>query len=416
MRQIINLDLTNIQIISRSESRLNGAIIPDRTAIVTYKGERAGILSEVGRDTRFVYDQAWNRPIACALPAGIREHFWRGGLLPFFEHLGPEGWLRGRQARSGGTPDQDDFGLLLNYGADCIGAVGIVPPDGTHTHALPDADAVDEAATKPGRTLSGVQKKWLVYRGETGFQPSTKLTDPATHIAKFNRNDLPTLVQNENLSLRLAREVLGTDAVTAAHLGAVQGTEGIALIVERFDRVAQDKLRLEDFCQILEKPRGREFDGKYDSSYEEAASVVERHSARARIDLDRYFRLVVFNLVIGNADAHLKNFSLLERPEGLRLSPAYDLVSTLVYPQYDNLTALAIDGQKREIEALSRPVVAKLGTDIGLPVKAVARALDQLAGRFDAATSLDLPARIEPDDFRYQYRELIANHVQRILR
>lgn len=382
---------------------------------MTYKGERVGLLSEVGRDTRFVYDDAWREPIACALSVDIREHFWRSGLIPFFEHLGPEGWLRGRQARAGGTPNQDDFGLLLNYGADCIGAAGILPPDGTHTHSLPDSDAVDEAATAPGRTLSGVQKKWLVFRRENGFEPSARLSDPATHIAKFNRGDLPTLVQNENLSLRLAREVLGEDAVTVAQLGTVRGAEGIALLVERFDRVAGARLRLEDFCQILSKPRGREFDGKYDSSYEEAAGVVERHSARARIDLDRYFRLVVFNLVIGNADAHLKNFSLLERPEGLRLSPAYDLVNTLVYPQYDKLTALAINGSKREFEALSRPVIAKLGTDIGLPARAVDSALNQLAGRFGKATSLDLPVPIEPEDFRCRYRELVANHVQRIL-
>lgn len=362
-----------------------------------------------------MYDEGWDQPIACALPSSIREHFWRGGLIPFFEHLGPEGWLRGRQARAGGTPDQDDFGLLLNYGADCIGAVGILPPDGTHTRRLADADAVGEAATAPGRTLSGVQKKWLVYRDEAGFRPSTQLADPATHIAKFNRTDLPTLVQNEDLSLRLAREVLGKDEITAAHLGTVRGAEGIALLVERFDRVGGDRLRLEDFCQILEKPRGREFDGKYNSSYEEAAVVIERFSARARIDLDRYFRLVIFNLVIGNADAHLKNFSLLERDVGLRLSPAYDLVNTLVYPRYDNVTALAIGGEKRSFDSLDRPLVTKLGTDIGLPVKAVESALDQLAKRFAGATSLRLPAHIQPDDFRCRYSDIVANHAQRIL-
>lgn len=390
--------------------------IPDRTAIVTFKGERAGLLSEVGRDTRFVYDEGWQHSIACALPADTREHFWRGGLIPFFEHLGPEGWLRGRQARAGGTPDQDDFGLLLNYGVDCIGAVGIVPPEGPHTHALPDADAVEEAATAPGRTLSGVQKKWLVYRGDAAFEPSTRLADPATHIAKFNRTDLPTLVQNEDLSLRLGREVLGEDAITAAGLGTVRGVEGIALIVERFDRGDAGKLRLEDLCQILGKSRGREFDGKYDSSYEEAAGVIARYSARARIDLDRYFRLVVFNLVIGNADAHLKNFSLLERPEGLRLSPAYDLVSTLLYPQYDRETALAIGGAKREFGALSRPIVRRLGTKIGLPERAVDSALDQLAARLGRAPSLDLPAHVQPDDLRSRFRDLVAEHVQRILR
>lgn len=382
---------------------------------MTYKGRRAGLLSEVGDDTRFVYDAGWTQPIACALPVETREHFWRGGLIPFFEHLGPEGWLRGRQARAGGTPDQDDFGLLLNYGADCIGAVGIVPPDGAHVHPLADADAVEAAATAAGRTLSGVQKKWLVFRDQGGFRPSTGPRDPATHIAKFNRQDLPSLVQNEDLSLRLAREVLGVDAVTAAAVGTVRGEEGIALIVERFDRLGDVRLRLEDFAQILERPRGREFDGKYNSSYEEAADVVARFSSRARIDLDRYFRLVAFNLVIGNADAHLKNFSLLEQGDGLRLSPAYDLLNTLVYPRYDSFTALAIGGEKRAFDSLHRDLVAGLGVSIGLPPRAVDSALAQLAQRFAAAASLDFPAHVGPDDFRTQYREIVAANAQRIL-
>lgn len=389
--------------------------IPDRRAIVTFKGQRAGVLSELGSDTRFVYDEGWDQEIACALPIDTREHFCRGGLIPFFEHLGPEGWLRGRQARAGGTPDQDDFGLLLNYGADCIGAVGILPEGGTNVHALANADPVEEAATAPGRTLSGVQKKWLVYRDEQGFKPAQKLEEPATHIAKFNRADQPTLVQNEDLSLRLGREVLGRQEITAARLGTVRGEDGIALIVERFDRLGAVRLRLEDFAQILERPRGREFDGKYHSSYEEAASVIERFSARALIDLNRFFRLVVFNLVIGNADAHLKNFSLLEQGGGLRLSPAYDLLNTLVYPQYDRTIALALGGAKRAFDTLDRDLVSSFGVSIGLKPRAVASGLDQLRKRFAGAAALDSPAHVQPEDFRARYRDVVAANAERIL-
>lgn len=260
-----------------------------------------------------------------------------------------------------------------------------------------------------------MQKKWLVYRGEQGFQPAQKLDEPATHIAKFNRADQPTLVQNENLSLVLAREVLGRDEITAAALGTVRGEEGIALIVERFDRLGQVRLRLEDFAQILERPRGREFDGKYNSSYEEAASVIQRFSSRALIDLSRFFRLVVFNLVIGNADAHLKNFSLLERAEGLRLSPAYDLLNTLVYPQYDRIVALAIDGEKRPFDTLHRDLIAAFGVSIGLQPRAAATSLDQLRKRFADAAALDFPARVQPDDFRIRYRDVVAANAERIL-
>lgn len=335
-------------------------------------------------------------------------------MLPFFEHLAPEGWLRGRQARAGGTADQDDLGLLLNYGADCIGAVGILPADKeTRVHPIED-DIVDEAATTAGRTLSGVQKKLLAYRAEDGFRPSVEIEDPATHIAKFNREDLPTIVQNENLSLTLAREVLGEAGVTKAQLGTLREIDGIALLVERFDRNGEERLRLEDFAQILGKPRGRTFDGKYEGSYEEAADVVVRYSARGRIDLDRFYRLVVFNLVLGNADAHLKNFSLLERQEGLRLSPAYDLINTLAYPVYDQLTALSIGGKKRQFDTIDKAIVEKFGLDIGLPDTAVKRALSDLGKRFVGARTLELSDKVQPDDFRVRYRDIIWNHAQRI--
>lgn len=349
------------------------------------------------------------------MPAETRDHYHRNGLIPFFEHLGPEGWLRGRQARAGGTAAQDDFGLLLNYGADCIGAVGIVQAQSAPHTALNEPNILEEAAALPGRTLSGVQKKLLAFRGENGFEPCIRSTDPATHIAKFNREDLPTLVQNENLSLELAREVLGASEVTKAKPGQIAGVEGLALLVERFDRVEGAKLRLEDFAQILGKPRGREFDGKYQSSYEEAASVITQHSALSRIDLARYFRLVVFNLVLGNADAHLKNFSLLESSGGgLRLSPAYDLINTLVYPIYDSSVALEIGGTKRPFDSLDRTLVEQFGLEIGLPKPEVTRALDALAKAFKGAKALVLANHVQPDDFRARYRDIVQDNSARI--
>lgn len=388
-------------------------VIADRQAIVTYKGKRAGQLREASSDTHFAYDDAWREPIACALPAGTRDYIQRGGLLPFFQHLAPEGWLRGLQARAGGTADQDDFGLLLHYGADCIGAVGILPVGDEGPAPVDDPDAAAEAATAPRKTLSGVQKKLLAYHDGERFCPSVKNGDSATYIAKFNRDDLPTLVQNENLSLTLAREVLGEDEVTRAKPATVQGLPGVALLVERFDRHGEERLRLEDFAQILNKPRGNDFRGKYDSSYEEAASVIDRFSARARIDLLRFYRLVVFNLAIGNADAHLKNFSLLERDGELRLSPAYDLVNTGTY-DFDREVALEIGGKRRQFDELNRALLVELGLAIGLPPRAVDRALAEVSGKLAAADALRFPPNLAPDDFRGRYRDIVIENTTRI--
>lgn len=221
-------------------------------------------------------------------------------------------------------------------------------------------------------------------------------------------------MQNENVSLELAREILGEAEVTAAKPGPLAGIEGLALIVERFDRRGNEKLRLEDFAQILGKPRGREFDGKYHSSYEEAAAAITRFSVRARIDLARYFRLVVFNLALGNADAHLKNFSLPEGSGGLRLSPAYDLINTLVYPNYERNVALEIGGKKRPFDTLDRGLIEAFGVSIGLPVQEVSRSLDVLAKRFANAKTLVFSPRVQPDDFRFKYREIILENAARI--
>ncbi|MET1112219.1 MAG: HipA domain-containing protein [Allosphingosinicella sp.] len=384
---------------------------------MTFKRQRAGILSETdGGGSVFIYNRSWNEDIACALPAAENEHRWPVGLHPFFEHLAPEGWLRGRQARAGHVAEEDDFGLLLRYGADCIGAVGLVPDESGGSIEAPRPVAPSEdSAVQARRTVSGVQKKLLAFHRDGAFQPSVALDDPATHIAKFNDPDVRTLVQNEDLTLKLAREVLGASEVTAASIATVRGIDGVALLVERFDRNGDRRFRLEDFAQILSKPRGRDFRGKYDSSYEAAAEVVSRFSVRPQLDLVRFYNLLLFNIVVGNADAHLKNFSLLERPEGLRLSPAYDLLNTAVYDQYDALTALSIDGGHWPLDTVGADLLRGLGLTIGLKGTAVELCFATLRRGFDRAPTLLACERTALGDFRNRFAAVVRANQERIL-
>lgn len=316
------------------------------------------------------------------------------------------------QARTDGTNVDDDFGLLLRHGADCIGAIGIEPTTAPPRLASPN-NALD-AAVAAARTLSGVQKKVLAWHDGERFR-AAGAADPATHIAKLRPDDLPDLIRNENLSLTLAREVLGDNNVTRASVAALSEIDTVALLVERFDRDDNTKLRLEDFAQILGIARGRNFHGKYASSYENAATAITAHSARGQIDIDRYFRLVVFSFAIGNADAHLKNFSLLEQSEGLRLSPAYDLVSTMLYAgRYDAITALEIGGRKRPLEDLQRADLLGLGLAIGLPKAAAERSLDEVAKRFRTGTILNPKGWNGPDEFLARYSEVVSNQCGRL--
>src|SRR3546814_17034857 len=95
-----------------------------RRAHVLFKDRRAGLLEETPRGgSVFRYLDGWTETIACALPDAERRSNWDVGLHPVFQHLGPEGWLRQRQARAGPIQQEDDFGLLLLNGRGCIGEI-----------------------------------------------------------------------------------------------------------------------------------------------------------------------------------------------------------------------------------------------------------------------------------------------------
>ncbi len=388
--------------------------VAGRNADILFKGQVAGSLEETaGGGTRFSYAPDWRQPIACCFPVIRREHEWAVGLHPFFEQLGTEGWLREQQARCAHIAQEDDFGLLLRYGEDCIGAVGI---RATGAQKLPP---ITEATASPGRTVSGVQKKLLVVRNANGrFQPAGA-TGPAPYIAKFNSDNIPTLVRNELLSLRWTAAVLGADEVTAFQPAQIESLHEYALIVTRFDRTPEgEKLRLEDFAQILCKPRGRDYRGKYDASYEDVAQVIAEHSARPEIDRARFFRRLVVYALIGNCDAHLKNFSLLETPQGLRLSPLYDVVNTALYDRFDLRFGLPIGGELVQLNEITRKLLADFGRRIGLPDRAVTQVFADLTRRVrsPAATEILTPPGAEPPDgFIHRFAEIVNNACLRIL-
>lgn len=387
-----------------------------RKAEILFKDNPAGTFEETANGgTRFTYGTAWQTPIACTFPILQREHEWPQGVHPFFQHLGPEGWLREKQARVAHIAEEDDFGLLLRYGADCIGAVGVrrfAGDDG------PDVIDVTEVTASPGRTVSGIQRKLLVVKEGTGFTPAGA-KGVAPYIAKFNseRERVQSLVRNEALSLRWSQELLGKDEVNEFRLANVAILNELALVVTRFDRKPDGtKLRLEDFAQILNKPRGRDFAGKYAASYEDVAAVIKQHSVRPEIDLGRFFRRLIVFVLVGNCDAHLKNFSLLETDAGLRLSPAYDIVNTALYDGFDQNLALSIAGKTLSLDQVTRADLENFGKSIGLAPRAIEQTFADLKTRVQRAAGILQPPQGEPPEgFVHRYSEIVSRACLRIL-
>ena len=135
---------------------------------------------------------------------------------------------------------------------------------------------------------------------------------------------------------------------TAPHSLIRMASGNLAYITKRIDRTKKGKLHMEDMCQLTE----RLTEDKYNGSYEQIGKAIQKYSATAGLDLVNFFELVLFSFLTGNADMHLKNFSLLEQPElGMVLSPAYDLVNTsLVNPADDEDLALNLNGKKKKIK------------------------------------------------------------------
>ncbi|MET4156004.1 hypothetical protein ABIB94_007887 [Bradyrhizobium sp. JR7.2] len=125
--------------------------------------------------------------------------------------------------------------------------------------------------------------------------------------------------------------------------------------------------------------------------------------------------MIVF-VLIGNCDAHLKNFSLLETSQGLRLSPAYDILNTALYDSYDQNIALSIDGKKPNLDEVAWPLLSSFGLSIGLSQTAVDQTHADLKARVEKAAPIIEPPRGEPPDgFVHRYSDIVRGACLRIL-
>lgn len=155
----------------------------------------------------------------------------------------------------------------------------------------------------------------------------------------------PQLPEVEDLTMHLAN--LAKIKVVPHSLIRLQ-SGSLAYITKRIDRNKKEKLQLEDMCQLTEKLT----EDKYNGSYEQVAKTIIKYSANPGLDVVNFYEQILFSFLTGNADMHLKNFSLLHQPgRGNILSPAYDLVATvLVNPADEEDTALTLNGKKKKIK------------------------------------------------------------------
>jgi serine/threonine-protein kinase HipA len=399
---------------------------------------RVGLLSESGTgDPSFQYDGAWlagtrSPPLSRSLPPGP-DPIRAGAVQAFFAGLLPEGGIRRQVAANLGLSEGNDFALLAALGGDCAGALRLLPDTEKEQPQEPPSPMDGNALARRLRdlprhpllagekgmrlSLAGAQSK-LPIRLIQGSYALSSSRFPSTHILKPDSPDYPGLAAVEAFCLDLAARA-GLAAVKSELLfpGGIP-----CLHVMRYDRETVEgssdvsRIHQEDLCQSLGLPPHRKYQQEGGPSAADAIACIRAWSTSPVLDLRHFLDLLVFNVLIGNANAHGKNFSWVYRGGERRLAPAYDLVSTALWPELSVRLAMRV-GQAKTINEVTLRHFLKFAeaNRIGVPgfrsrIRGLCEAVDACLGpALGNATHLSPAFRDKlRQDIRQRSRKLSA--------
>jgi serine/threonine-protein kinase HipA len=335
---------------------------------VWFDDANAGTLrQDDGGALGFAYDRDYldrrgARPISFSMPLQEEPHADRI-VRPFFSGLLPDEGARQRLAGALGISSGNAFGLLEVIGGECAGALSLYPAGETPPPS--DDEGVEVLSNDRLEELIGKLRDRPLLGGEEGVRLSlagaqdklavcvdgeniglAKGGRPTTHILKPFIQALDGTVENELFCLRLAARLgLPVPKVEMRLAGAVS-----FLLVERYDRHLHEdgsitRLHQEDFCQALSVPPELKYEEEGGPGTAAAIGLIDRATARPAADRLGFIRMLIFHYLVGNADAHGKNYALLYRDRVPDLAPLYDVVCTAVYPRLTKKLAMAIGGR-----------------------------------------------------------------------
>lgn len=372
-------------------SGLNGAARSNRMAVM-WDDRHVGDLSlDRSGAMHFRYSAEWLQdpasPLISIALAKRAESFGDRECKPFFEGLLPEEWQREGAARELCVSAGNPFRLLEALGGDVAGALTLTPglpqpsddrepqkPVSLSNHAL--RDLIDRFAAVPmlaGQgarySLAGAQSKLpVVLVGDRIALASPG--QPTTHIMKPEPARFPGLAANEAFCMALARSV-GLNAAEA-EWRSVGGKPFV--LVSRYDRILEHgdlrRLHQEDFAQGLSVLSSKKYASDGGPVFRDCFGLVRRSTTDPDGEVLKLVDAALFNLIIGNADAHAKNFSLLRRADGdVVLAPLYDLVSTVVWPELSSRFAMKY-GRAKTLEDMAVGSFERFADDAGVELGA----------------------------------------------
>ena len=257
-------------------------------------------------------------------------------------------------------------------------------------------------------TVTGVQAKLSLDISRSHAREPQRFTIVGLwgrFILKPQTDRFANLPENEDLTMHMA-EAAGIKTVPHSLIRFADGE--LCYITRRVDRTKKGaKIAMEDMCQLSE----RLTEDKYKGSYERIARMIRQYSSAPLLDVVNFWEIVLFSWLTGNADMHLKNFSLFRPADNYMLSPAYDLLSTaIVMPDDNEELALTLNGKKRRIK---REDFEKAMHDSGMDDKAISNLFDRFSKAIPRWRALINESFLPPEQ-QETYHNIIGTMARRI--
>jgi serine/threonine-protein kinase HipA len=360
---------------------------------------------------QFTYMPAWlerrdAHPLSRMLPLSP-DTYENKSVRPFFAGILPEEGPRQTICQILGISEGNDFAMLERIGGECAGAVSLLPEGqeplqtGNRKRVLDQAELISIILALPRRplmageegirlSLAGAQNKLpVVMEGEMIALPLGNT--PSTHIIKPEPEHFRGLVANEAFCMQLAQRV----GLSAAEAKPRIIGETPCIVVTRYDREATAagvvRLHQEDFCQALGRPPERKYQQEGGPTVKDGVALLREWSTTPVLDILGFIDALIFNLLIGNADAHGKNFSMIYAGGTRRLAPLYDLVSTVAWPDLSTRFAMGI-GHGKNINDLNPSHFKRMAEECSLGWPMVRERIHDLTSRtLQAIDTIKIP-------------------------
>lgn len=397
---------------------------------IYFFNRKAGELSQDKYGTLcFQYDQEYlnsdGEPISHSLPL-MKDVFYGNEAHAFFTGLLPEENMLAAMANVIGTSSLNYFKLLIELGKEPIGAIQI----GNQTIQKPfqyeeiSLQELDKIINQNDSLLSTLYHKKELRLSLAGAQSKTGLFfdddryfipqngSPSNIIIKPSNIRFPDLVYNEYACMKIAASL----GILTPNVKLVSTPTQPIFMIDRYDRFFHlgdiNRLHQEDFCQALGIQNQNKYDSDGGPSFQKSIQLLRKATSLPAVEIKKFISLFLFNLIIGNKDAHGKNYSILYQNNKIELAPAYDILSTSFYPELSVKMSMSING-KFKLDEINQDDLIQMAQSAEISGNLVIKEFQRIKNSILPTAESVLNERCFPESFKNTFYKHLLSELEK---